>query len=359
MRSCLQALIRWIGDGALLLKELPRSTAWQLTGNEWKIVFVGSEVGCLDFQKAIFASSEFVAREIGRIRLDHLQTQMELWWKSGIHLVVCETSRIYPWRLWARWRFTSPTWIDQLLVLPEKPEDVLSGKQMRGPRRRIQQAWQDGFSYFFTQSLEEHRHFYQEMYLPFIKARHGAQALIAPIEDQRKRWLSKGGLLLVTQHDRPVAGSLLYRTGEMWHGIEEGILHNDPALMQLGINAILVWSTILWSHGQGAKYLSLGGSHAWCENGPFDFKKQWGAQVVRRNKIHPVWTFLSESLPDSLKDRLNQIRFLHEMNDRFYIIRLNNEVSSGSAPTLQEYSVEEQKRYGLAGVIQIYASTPN
>ena len=163
--------------------------------------------------------------------------------------------------------------------------------------------------------------------------------------------MKKGGLNSATENGLPVAGSICIRTGKICHGIEEGILHNDSELIKLGMNALLVWCTILWARDQGSKYLHLGSSHAWCENGAFDFKAGWGAKVVRRKKIYPNWYFASDNLPDSLGRIFNQINFICENNDKFYALYIEDKRYQDNSQELiarEEYrSSKSRSGWGL------------
>jgi len=340
----------FIGDSAWLLRDFPRLNAYQLKGDQWTVIFAGSQVGCLEVQHLLFGSQEVSQQMLPRGWLWKLPEQCASWLDARADLVVCEISRFCVWKPSAAYAFTGPDWVAQLLEIPASPDDLLVGRRIHGPRRRIRQGEKNGFSYRFTRSKEDFNYYYEHMYLPFVETKHGVKALTSPYNDLYNRWFKLGGLLLVTRYNQPVAGSLVIHTKDVCQGIEMGVLHNDPELLQAGINSILVWSTILWSHQKGAKQLDLGATHAWCENGSFDFKAQWGARVVRRAKITPNWTFLSRRLPDPLRERLNQIGKISELGGKFYCTYLPAEGPQNPDELSLNDRVQDALMHGLAGI---------
>jgi hypothetical protein len=359
-RRVVQSAAYLTGDLAWLLGNFPRVDAFLLKGAEWQAIFTGSREGCLEFRHLLFKDQEVILDVLPRVWVWRLPRQQAAWLDAGIHLVVNEHSRLFPWKPTAAYSFTGPDWIGQIIDIPADPEDLLVGRRMRGPRRRIRHAEQNGFSFRHTRAKADFDYYYEHMYLPFVQTRHGEKALTSPYQDIYTRWFKFGGLLLVTRNHQPVAGSLVLFAGDVSQGIEMGILHNDPQLIYEGINAIMVWSTILWSHQQGARRLDLGASHAWCENGSFDFKALWGARVARRGKITPDWTFSCSQPPESLRQRLNQIGKICRVDGKYYRAYL-----PGLDESNLEENIQEALQHGLAGIavvkpgaVQVVTSPP-
>jgi hypothetical protein len=220
---------------------------------------------------------------------------------------------------------------------------------MHSIRHRITRAQRNGFGYRFSQSKEDFDYFYHQMYLPYVKARHGHLAKVAPYHEQWRRWFRRGGLLLVTQHARVVAGNLCYLAGDTVYSMEAGVLNSDPLLIQQGISALIDWYTFVWAHQHGAATVNMGGSHAWRMDGVFSYKQRWRSKVIRRRAIYANWTFLANALPASLQDTLNQIGFIGEMNDRFYAILVESDRSVFNIETEAAKAVQQ----GLAGIAVI------
>ncbi len=323
--------------------------AYSLKGKEWSIVFVGGYNGFQGILNLFFKDQDVFPKVLERVPIWKLPEQSNRWLGEGVNLVICELSRLCPWKPSATYSFISSYCVTLILDIPANPDDLLVGRRMRGPRRYIRQAEKNGFSYRYTRSLEDYEFYYFEMYLPFVKTRHGEQAQIAQMADQYTRWFKPGGLILITQHDQPVAGSLVIRTGKMCHGSEMGILHCAPELLEAGVPAFIMWSTILWSHKQKAEQLNLGTSNAWYADGSFDSKTKWGAHVVRRKYIASQWSYLYNNLPDSLREKINQIGLISEQKGKFYCTYIPGDLAEDL-----DKKVQEALLHGLSGLAVVH-----
>lgn len=348
-RAILKRTARACGDVLWLLRDLPRLPAYRLIGREGRAVFVGSEQGWLEIRHAIFSDEEVERQELGRVALWSLNARAQRWLKAGDHLVVCELSGAYPWRLKARYTFRVPIWLQQIVGIPDPPEKLLAGARMKGIRNNITRARREGFDYRFTQSDADFDVFYHRMYVPFVNARHGARAMVTGYERQLKQRFKRGGLLLITRHGKPVAGSLCRMAGNTCYSVEGGVADNDPEIVQYGFNALNLWYAAHWGHARGARFLNMGGSHAWRSNPAFAFKARWGAWVAGLPEVHSYWTFLMEDLPEPLMDRLNRIGFIGKINEKYCAVTLSPDAQRLDRPAQREAAAEAQ-RQGLAGI---------
>jgi hypothetical protein len=344
---------RYIGDISWLLRAFPRLSAYKLGGKEWTIIFVGGDRD-LEQVRHLFFSGEVDQQEIGRIALWKLSTQTQQWLAEGIDLVICELGRIYPNRPQAPIAFTVLTWVNQVLAIPESLETLIAGKKFATTRHRLNKAQRNGFSFRFSQSKTDFDFFHHHMYLPYVKARHGHLAIVGRYQDQWQRWFTRGGLVLVIQNDKPVAGVLCYMANDTCVDVERGVLGADLQLFKQGIETIITWYAITWGHGQGAKTYNMGGSCAWRSNGSFDSKRRWGAQVARRRKIYGTWAFLAQNLPSSLQNHINQLGFISEIDEKFYGVLISSNADSTAEVDINE-ELLAAKRQGLDGLVAISA----
>jgi hypothetical protein len=266
-----------------------------------------------------------------------------------VDLVICELGRLYPYRPKAAINFTIPILINQIINIPEKVETILKGGKFKEIRRIVNKGKRLGFKYRFSQSPADFDNFYYNMYLPFIKSRHGDLATITPYEIQR-RWFNRGGALLVTQHDKPIAGVLCCGGKDTYYSMELGILDACPKLFQLGTSSILKWHEITWAQDQGAKTFNMGSTSAWCSNPVFTFKRRWGARVVRRQRIYGTLTILGSRLSARLRNHLNRLEFITEVDGKFYRVLLASENSSGTE-TVVNKKLLAAKKEGLDGLL--------
>ena len=346
---------RYVGDVSWLLRAFPRLPACKLVGENWTVVFVGLEHSLREIERLLFeqgASQQY----LGRVALWKLGSQARQWFASGADLVVCELGRIHPRTPRATFTFSVPVWVQQVLTIPDPPEELLAGRSLEKIRRGIRRAQKAGYDYKFSCAQSDFDHFYYHMYLPFVEKRHGDLAMITPYQDQWRRWFTRGGLVLATLHDTPVAGMLCYIAHRTCFCVEGGIAEADPHLFEQGMNAVNIWYAISWAYSQGAKTFDLGGTHAWCSNGSFFFKRRWGARVVRRKRIYGKWVFLAQDLSPALRDHINRLGFISEADDGFYAVCLHTDSSPAAEADVDEQLLTVKGR-GLEGLAVVSANS--
>jgi hypothetical protein len=345
-------MAQFVGDVCWLMRDFPRLSAYRLVGAHWTVIFVGGSHGLSEIVHLLFREEQIEPQAIGRVVMWRLSAHTQQWLADGADLVICELSRRHPRPSQAAIHFVVPTWVQQILTLPNSLESLTSGVRLKNVRHKLNRAERSGFDFRFSRSKPDFDHFYYHMYVPTIKARHGSLALVTPYLDLWRRWFSRGGLVLVTQHERPVAGLLCYIANGVCFGVESGVLEADPTLFQQEIQTMIRWYAIAWGHAQGARTYDLGGSHAWRANGPFVSKRRWGAHVARRKRTHSAWTFLAEKLSPALRDHINRLGFITEVDARFYGVWLNDCTAPAPKTDLQS-KLAEALEQGLSGLVTV------
>ncbi len=313
-----QALIKRlcveIGNVSLALKQFPRLSSYQLPGNDWKMIYVGSEDNLRVIQN-LFCDLGETPELLGRIAIWKLARQSQRWLQEEADLVVLELSPAYRLRKQALLQFQVPAWIQQIFTIPEPPEQLLTEKNGKG-LRRVKKAIRAGYTCRLSHAESDLKFFYQRMYLPHISQRHGNLALLTPYQDL-KRWFDRGGLVQVLKDGSPVAGAIGYISNHTYYSIEGGILDADPELFQQGIHVFNTWCEILQAIEQGVHQFDIGGTRPWASNGSYTHKKLWGARDVKRKRVIPTWHFLANHLPASLSQQLEKIGFISEEQGQF------------------------------------------
>jgi hypothetical protein len=212
-------------------------------------------------------------------------------------------------------RFSVPSWINQVVTIPDSPRGHLKGNERKALRRKVAQFEKAGFSYLFTQSREDFDHFYFRMYRPFVSARHGEFSWIWPYPKQYETFSAKEGLVQIVDNGRPVAGVISRISGDTCVNFDGGVLDGDAELVSRGIDVYKNWCTMEWAHSRGARKLNLGGTRPFTSDGVFEFKRRWGARVVQELRPYSVFTFLAKQLPPALRRRINEVGLICEMPD--------------------------------------------
>jgi len=353
-------IARFIGNMSFYIRHLPRIDVYQLKGEQWSILFLGRKTEIPEFSQLFFSQNTINVSHLGRVPVWNIPRKLSSWFDGGIDLVIYETACLDRFNPQTPIWFTTPTWVNQKLILPEDINNLIAGKRFATTRNRINKAKRNGFSYRFSQSVADFDYFYNNMYLPYVKTRHGDLAVLAQYQDQRTRWFEQGGLLLVTYRNEPVAGVLCYIAGDTCFDIERGVLQADPKFFKMGIDTLITWYGLNWAYQQGAKFFNMGGSHARLNCGTFNSKRRWGASVIQRQRIYANWHFVAQNLTPYQQDFINNIGFIMEIGKQFYTVVINDEHELKA-------KLSQSSALGISGVafiqpemgLQIYHPTPN
>jgi hypothetical protein len=348
-------MARLIGNMAWLLFQFPALSAYRLSGAKWTIIFVGTRENSLKQICHLFFEEEFVQEKLGKISMFKLSVKTRKWQAEGVDLIVCELGCLFPNRPTANITFTTPIMIHQVVPIPENLEMLLSGKKLASIRNKVNRGKRLGFEYRFSQSLADFDNFHYNMYLPFIKSRHGDLASISSYEMQR-RWFVKGGLLLVIHNEKPVAGSLCLTGSDTYYAMEMGVLEGNAELIRMGIVPILKWYAIGWAHKNELRIYNMGPSHALSSNPAFTSKRRWGARVVKQKRIDAKWTFLASKVSHQLRSHLNKLGFVTEIDEKFYRVFLETDNSVGTQAVANDELLAAEKE-GLDGLVVISADS--
>ena len=321
VRNIARWLARHIGDSCAWVRTFPRIPVYKLIGPDYTIAFIGSASSKRELRQ-LFFDETIEEQQLGKIALWGLSKRIRDWLRQDVDMVIYEhPRRIYPHRFKPAIMFTVPTWVDQTISLPESPKELIPGKRKR---TYINRCIKESYVNKFSQSENDFDHFYHEIYLPYVTVRYGGRLLETPY-DQMKRLFRRGGLLLVTLNGETVAGNLFYIRNETFFKNDFGLLLEGSKSWKQGASTVLDWFCILWAYEQGIKTFNMGGTRGWQSDGVFWYKSNWRAKVARRSRIYKQWTFMARLLSQSLQDRINEVGFISEINERFYGVHLSDE----------------------------------
>lgn len=345
-----QRLARVAARVCWLVRDFPRVSVYELTGQDWNIRFVGWKRDALVAAHLFFPEIAPMPRDVGRVALWNLTREAGRWLREGSDLVICQQVLGSPFRVQAPISFAVPPRVEQYLELTGTAESLIEGRRKQPYRSMIHRAASNGFDWRFSRTEADLAFFYQRMYLPFMKDRHQDLAVVMGYKEL-KRLYRYGGLILVTQHGQPVAGTVLAIIDGVCYGIIEGVLDADPDLFQKRVNTLLYWYAILWAKEHGVNVCHMGASHGWTSHGPFDYKARWGARTVPHRSLNYSWIFLAQSFSPVHRERLNTLGLLCSIKGRFYRVILVTE-----APIEDEtwdFWLVEAARDGIDGLLAI------
>lgn len=349
-RSLRQKAARVLGDIAFLVLDLLKKTVWRMTGSDLQVLFVGSKQGSLDIWPLFFDDAA-TCEPAGEVFAWGLSRKTKQWLEEGCDLVICELSRLHPFWPKTSIAFAVPQWVSQLVDYPVQPGLLLTKDLPRSLRRQIKKCQEAGCKWHFSRSRSDFDYFYERLYLPFVRSRHGERAQIAPYPFQWDFWIegAGGGLLLVTQGGKTVGGAVCLVVDKICYGIELGVLDANETLMKQGIYVYLLWCVAEWGQAQGAQFYNMGGAKAWRCNGSYQFKAKWKPRVTRRKWTTQQFIFAADRLPPLLKEKINACGFICEVDDGCYSLLLEKAGFNLPESALAEMVSSTQKE-GLHGV---------
>jgi hypothetical protein len=330
----------------------PRLRAARLIGPDWRIVFVGSEASKAEIMRLFFPDGS-EEEDLGFVYRWQVSDRCPRWLEGGVDLVVYEQfGRVGTLRFGTPIALSVPSWVDQVLPLPESPDEILTGNHLR--RRQLNKCKKNGYSLTSSRELARFARFYHDIYLPFIEQRHRDHAQPTPY-NELKRSFRRGELLLVELDGKTVAGKVCYVNGSTGYNNDWGIAVSDPRFMKDGVGSLLDWGSIMRARRHGAELVNMGGSRGWSSDGVFRYKSLWGARTEERSKIHTNWWILARDVRPALRDHMNKIGFVSCQDGNFFEVRIAGDSSAASDEALKK-QLSAVGRKGLAGVLEVSAS---
>lgn len=320
----------------------------RLGGPDWSVVYIGAGFLFEELHHILFPKPAEV-EELSRVFLWQVPALAKKFAGQG-ELVVCELNPIFRWRPRGAYVFTAACWIRQVLDIARPMENILAAMN-QNMRRHLRKMKKQGFDYVFTQDQEDFDLFYYEMYRPYIYTRHGTRAMMAEYEPMCRQF-KQGGLILVKRGHEPICGMLCRVVGDTCEAIQMGVHEEQFDQVRKEANVALWWFMMDWARRKGLRRFDFGSSRAQTANGTFNFKRQWGTQVVPVRDAYAEWVVYSESLPLRLRHHLNEQGFISQVGDLHYRVVL---LGPGEELTGAELAREQKNasRCGLDGVLLI------
>ena len=211
-------------------------------------------------------------------------------------------------------------------------------------RNELRLIQKNGYTHQISHNLADFDDFYHHMYVPTMADRHGN--LNTPLtRADLLTYLRYGFLFLIRAKDnQPVAGGLCHTQEKVLTLIASGVLNADECLRKEG--ALGALRAMLLEHAAGSNFetCSFGECAPFLDDGIFQYKRKWGAQIAIRNRR--VWlkiNHLTPALAQFLQD--NPIVIIDEKEQLHGLI-----VVDDPALVRAEQKAEWEKKYATPGL---------
>ena len=197
--------------------------------------------------------------------------------------------------------------------------------------------------------------YYYKMYLPYITKRHGKAAAISPYDGALENF-NRGGLIMILENQKPVAGMMFIPKEQTCFGLEAGILGGDEDLIRKEVYTFNIWSVLEWTSKQGITKLNMGAGSAWRSNGVFLYKKDWGARVRRFRSIQNDLFYLMEKPSPEFLEYFNKKGVVTRNHGKYYGVIFSQDMVQREADWM-EREVSNAMKDGLSGVMIVSSNS--
>lgn len=333
------ALLRAIARAYRALARTLRRDVWMIEGAEkttrkpLTLLFCGQLENKNYLVRLIFGDT--AGEKLSRVwcwRLDALAADRN----AGHALAIIERTRLP--RAAASGTFHIPCWIGGEIELAEAEHRRRHNGNVKEDLRRIRK---NGFDMATERAPERIYKFYEEMYIPYVRAVYGTRAFVAS-RTELDAMMVKAELLLVRRQHEAVAGQIILHEGGRPRTWLTGVKHGDRRYVRDGaIAALYHFSTELLAT-RGFERVHTGASRPFLNDGVLRYKSKWGMRIADRA---PKWFRLSLVRPSAgVAAFLASNPFLFEVSGKFY-----GAVFADSVPSTAW--LDTLKLTGMAGVV--------
>lgn len=252
------------------------------TGKPASIIVAGAEPWVRYLPDKIFTENARL-EPIGSTWTWRLEDDLDRLSASG-DLVIARVDRMsagmfFSDRRWLR----GPEWLALGMSMPADLEMLKrSNDSVISDVRRIQRA---GLSWSATHEEADFHAFYDQMYEPFAKNRHG-ELCVVHNRAQLHANFRRGGIVWTKRGDERVGGMTYAPTTDEKTVVFNvlGIAGGDTGVGRDGVIAALYLFGMTHAREIGFEQIDLGGTRACLADGVLRFKRKWGAGLLHRER---------------------------------------------------------------------------
>lgn len=232
-----------------------------------------------DYFPTLFFESDYVSKPLGAVSARRLRSRIEEL-RPSVDLVAMRLDRIQARLLFDRSYIRVPEWIRSSLQVPAEVQSLASGhNSLRQDLRLIRKH---GFTVATSSDEEAFECFYQGMYVPHGRGRHGPDAHLRSRSILHASFRS-GVLLLVQQEGETIAGLVIEKRRSEVNFAGIGVRGGEERLLKMGALSAAYYFGLCHARQNGFAKVDLGGTRPCCTDSLLRYKKKWGATIEARS----------------------------------------------------------------------------
>ena len=203
--------------------------------------------------------------------------------RASADLTIVRADRLSAQKFFGKDYLVVPEWVGMRLAVPDDLDSLV--RCNRSIREDMRLARRHKLQPLVTEREERFQEFYDSMYVPFSRARHGTMAFVKSRNDLRRR-LQKGGILWVIRDNRPLAGILFERKDDTLDLQAIGLATGELPLNKRGIMAALYYYSIAHARQLKCAEVDFRGSQPSVHDGLLRYKRKWGNILYDKTDTH-------------------------------------------------------------------------
>jgi hypothetical protein len=223
-----------------------------------------------------FFTGEPAREELGAVPLWRLAGELARR-RPAVDLVVARLDRVSAALALDASYTAVPEWLGGLAPVPADIQALCrASKSLSHNLARMRRA---GFQPLVAHDERDFLDFYDRMYVPFIRQRHGAESVVSN-RSRLRRCFRQGGVLWVLQDGKRVAGVIVRNRRPTLDLVVLGTADGDLAAARAGAVFALDYFAFEHARALGCTAVDFGGSHPSPSDGLLLSKARWGVRMV-------------------------------------------------------------------------------
>jgi hypothetical protein len=175
-------------------------------------------------------------------------------------------------------------------------------------------------TYEMLTDKENFKYFYDNIYLPYLIKRHGDEALVEDLSDFWKPFPSPS-LMVIKENGIIIAGSIVRKSDDLFYLMRLGLLNGNDEYKRHGAIGAMYYFSILEGQKMNCRYLDVGGTRPFLNNGLTKYKMGLGAEFLSEHSTWKeyLWLGMNEN-STFVKEFIRNNSFVYLNNDRKLVI---------------------------------------